>query len=599
MAVAAMKHMALNFAKLDKFERVDFRRWQKKMHFLLSSKNVVYVLTNHIPKGGDGATMDQLRRRPSRRMMTMCVVVSFSMTDFKHTLKHKKEELTLVELGSHLRIEEPLRVQDNDKPEGNNVAGPSVVNMVEHNNSSSFTDKRGKRKHLDTKANPNKKSKVTCWECRKPRHLKKDCKAGKVGNKANGLGTKGLVDGSSNSLRGQSMFNKSLKIHYVAYVSETYYVQDDDVSWWIDSGVSVHACKDRCWFKTYEVLNDGSILHMRNESTTFVHRRGCVDLKFSSGKVVSLLNVLHVHNSKKNLGFGSILNNCGYKQVIESNKFVLSKHGKRNKVSDQHSYCFNDEDDPKIFDEEIKSHDVTFWKEAIHNEMDSIMGNNTWVLADPPSVQVDLTKEFLSSKFSIKDMGEADVILVSQLEYSWVIGCLMYAMTCTRPDIAFDVGKLSRDTINPSTQHWQAIQWVFMLGGSEISWASKKQTCITSLIMKSEFMALSAASKEAEWLKNLLHKIPLWIKPIAPISICCDGAATLAKAYSQMYNGKSRHLGIRHSMIRELIMNGVVSIEFVRSKHNLTDHLTNGLARDLVIKSAKGMGLKSNKVVEH
>ncbi|GJU28340.1 ribonuclease H-like domain-containing protein [Tanacetum coccineum] len=37
---------------------------------------------------------------------------------------------------SHLRIEESLRVQDSDKPKGNNVAGPSVVNMVEHNNSS-------------------------------------------------------------------------------------------------------------------------------------------------------------------------------------------------------------------------------------------------------------------------------------------------------------------------------------------------------------------------------------------------------------------------------------------------------------------------------
>ncbi|GKC25197.1 zinc finger, CCHC-type containing protein [Tanacetum coccineum] len=72
-------------------------------------------------------------------------------------------------------------------------------------------------------------------------------------------------------------------------------------------------------------------------------------------------------------------------------------------------------------------------------------------------VQVDLIKEFLSSRFSMKNMGEANVILVStpldtceklmpnkglavsQLEYSRVIGFLMYAMTCTRPDIAFVV----------------------------------------------------------------------------------------------------------------------------------------------------------------
>ncbi|GJZ70541.1 hypothetical protein Tco_0634091, partial [Tanacetum coccineum] len=103
-------------------------------------------------------------------------------------------------------------------------------------------------------------------------------------------------------------------------------------------------------------------------------------------------------------------------------------------------------------------------------------------------------------------------------------------------------------------------RWVFLLGGGAISWASKKQTCITSSTIKSEFVALTAAGKEAEWLRNLIHEILIWLKPIAPIFIHCDSVATLAKAYSQMYNGKSRHLGVRHSMIRELIMNDVISI---------------------------------------
>ncbi|GJU02551.1 zinc finger, CCHC-type containing protein [Tanacetum coccineum] len=145
---------------------------------------------------------------------------------------------------------------------------------------------------------------------------------------------------------------------------------------------------------------------------------------------------------------------------------------------------------------------------------------------------------------------------VDQLEYSRAIGCLMYAMTSTRPDIAYAVGRLSRFTSNPSRQHWKAITrvfkylrgtkdyglsyvgypsvlegysdaswinhvedssstsgWVFLLGGGAISWASKKQTCITSSTMESEFVALAAA---------------------------------VARAYSQIYNGKSRHLGVRH-----------------------------------------------------
>ncbi|GKE69318.1 hypothetical protein Tco_1527390, partial [Tanacetum coccineum] len=169
MVAAAMKHMASNFAKLDKFEGVDFRRWQKKMHFLLSSISVVYVLTTPMPEdGGDNPTMKQVRKRAKwdndeynvesykelwdsleakymaevhqnmdEAIQVSCIIDKLppSWKDFKHTLKHKKEELTLVELGSHLRIEESLTVQDSDKPKRNNVASPSVVNRVEHNNS--------------------------------------------------------------------------------------------------------------------------------------------------------------------------------------------------------------------------------------------------------------------------------------------------------------------------------------------------------------------------------------------------------------------------------------------------------------------------------
>ncbi|GJY26295.1 hypothetical protein Tco_0401021 [Tanacetum coccineum] len=140
--------------------------------------------------------------------------------------------------------------------------------------------------------------------------------------------------------------------------------------------------------------------------------------------------------------------------------------------------------------------------------------------------------------------------------------------------------------INNTEDNLSTSGWVFLLGRGALSWASKKQTCITGSIIESKFMALAAAGKEAEWLRNMLLKIPLWSKPIAPISILYDSVATFAKVYSQMYNGKSRHLGVRHSMIRELIMNGVVSIEFVRSQLNLAGHLTKGLARDLVLKSA-------------
>ncbi|GJY01834.1 zinc finger, CCHC-type containing protein [Tanacetum coccineum] len=491
----------------------------------------------------------------------------------------------------HLRIEESLRVKDNDKPKDNNVAGPSVVNMMKYNNSSRYNDNKDKRKHRDTKVDPNKKSKRTYWKCGKPGHLKRDCKGGK----ANGLGTNGSVNGSTNSLKGQNMFNKSLLVYYVTYVSEAYFVQDDDVAWWVDSGVIVYVCKDRSWFKTYESLNDGSILHMGNKSTTQLQGRGCVDLRFNSGKIVSLFDVLHVLNIKKNLVSSSLVllmiillqplcqflncDNCALSRaVVRLPDPKLKTLGERGIKCifvgyDMHSKAFRFSSVPrpslmipngsediggsvvaKEVTEELKEQGMRSLTNTpialmlrmipkhLMKQLSSKMLQTSWLKMDfykkievarisiirlliamtsiyNPIIhqmdvkttflngeldeavymnqpqgfimpgnenKVDLTKEVLSLRFSMKDMREADVILgirikhesneatisqshyiekvlkkfnyfdytpvstpmdtseklmpnnvqaVSQLEYSRVIGCLMYIMTCTWPDI--------------------------------------------------------------------------------------------------------------------------------------------------------------------
>ncbi|GJW83592.1 zinc finger, CCHC-type containing protein [Tanacetum coccineum] len=200
---ATMKHMALNFAKLDKFKGVEFRRWQKKMHFLLSSMSVVYVLTTLvIEDGGDDATVEQIKKRANKKFL-VSKFTNYKMTDSRPVMEQYNELIGILGRFTQHKMNMDEAIQDSDKPKGNNVVGPSVVNMVEHNNSSRYNDKKGKRKHHDnTKADPIKKSKVTCWKCGKPGYLKKDCKGGKVGNKANGSSTNGSVDGSTNSLKG-------------------------------------------------------------------------------------------------------------------------------------------------------------------------------------------------------------------------------------------------------------------------------------------------------------------------------------------------------------------------------------------------------------
>nr|GEZ30892.1 zinc finger, CCHC-type [Tanacetum cinerariifolium] len=493
-----------------------------------------------------------------------------------------KDKLTLVELCSHLYIEDSLRVQDINKPKGNNVAGPSVINMVEHNNSTRYNDNKGKRKHQDTKADPNKKSKMTCWKCRKPGHLKKNYKGRKVTNKANGL-----VNGSSNSLKGQNMFNKSLQIYYVTYVSESYLVQDDDVTKNLVSSSILNNCGyeqvvefDKFVLSKHVIgfgylSNQMFMLNIVNDDISsafmsssklnysilwharlgYVHFKRMQDMskdRFSSVPRPSQRSLIETEYID-----GSVVPKEVTEEVVVQQHEPELRKSKRNRtpkneVSDQHSYCINVEDDLKIFDEAMKSQDVAFRKEAINYEMDSIIGNSTWVLADLPLVSTLMD----TSEKLMPNNGQA----VSQLEYSRVIGCLI--LTYSGYPLVLkgytNVSWISNTEDNSSTSGW-----VFLLGGGKFSLASKKQTCITSSTMEYEFVALATTGKEAEWLKNMIIEIPLWSKPITPISIRCNSAAKLANAYSQMYNKNSRHLGVRHNMIRELIMNEVLSIEFV------------------------------------
>ena len=50
--------------------------------------------------------------------------------------------------------------------------------------------------------------------------------------------------------------------------------------------------------------------------------------------------------------------------------------------------------------------------------------------------------------------------------------------------------------------------------------------------------------------------------------------------------------GLRHAYVHQLIKDGVITVDFVQSNKNLADPLTKGLARDLMLKTSREMGLK-------
>ena len=67
--------------------------------------------------------------------------------------------------------------------------------------------------------------------------------------------------------------------------------------------------------------------------------------------------------------------------------------------------------------------------------------------------------------------------------------------------------------------------------------------------MEAELIALVSASEEANWLRDLLYEIPLWEKLIPPILIHCDSIAAIGKVKNHYYNGKSRPIRRKHSIV--------------------------------------------------
>ncbi|KAI4347747.1 hypothetical protein L6164_008530 [Bauhinia variegata] len=187
----------------------------------------------------------------------------------------------------------------------------------------------------------------------------------------------------------------------------------------------------------------------------------------------------------------------------------------------------------------------------------------------------DLKKE-LSKSFTMKDLGAAKQILgikiirdrkngklslshekigkeeMKKVPYASVVGSLMYAMVCTRPNVAHAVGVVSRYLSNPSKEHWQVVKWILrylrgtsrfclcfgaskhvldgytdadMIGdvdsrkstsgylmtfvGGAVSWQSKLQKCVALSSTEVEYIAITEARKELLWMKRFLQELDL------------------------------------------------------------------------------------------
>ncbi|CAI7794940.1 unnamed protein product, partial [Closterium sp. NIES-53] len=207
--------------------------------------------------------------------------------------------------------------------------------------------------------------------------------------------------------------------------------------------------------------------------------------------------------------------------------------------------------------------------------------------------------------------------------YPELVGCLMYLMTCTRPDLAYPLSILAR-YVAPGrhrpehmaaakrvlrylcstsrmglvlggrrpvvlTGHadasWaddQATQrssqgYTFSLGSGSVSWRSTRSSSVLSSSCEAEIYAGAMAAQELRWLTYLLTD--LGEQPRSPPVLYVDNKAMLALCREHRLEHRTKHISLRYFLARELQQRGQLRLAYVASQANTADIFTKALAR--------------------
>ncbi|PHU13801.1 hypothetical protein BC332_15006 [Capsicum chinense] len=222
--------------------------------------------------------------------------------DFKNYSKHKRKEMTIEDLIVRLRIEEDNKATERRSKGNSTINGAHII----ENDQNNFK----KRKKVEQGNNqPKKKFKKKCFNYGKIGHKFTDCRAPKKGKKKD----------QANMIE----FNKECD-DLCAMFSECN-LEGNPHEWWMDFGATLHVCANKELFSPFAPALVEKMIYMANSAKAKVEETGKVGLKMTSGKVLTLNNVLYVPELRRNLISVSLLDKNGFKCVTVSEKIIIRK----------------------------------------------------------------------------------------------------------------------------------------------------------------------------------------------------------------------------------------------------------------------------------
>ncbi|MCF8701909.1 Ty1/Copia family ribonuclease HI [Corynebacterium sp. MC-10] len=207
-----------------------------------------------------------------------------------------------------------------------------------------------------------------------------------------------------------------------------------------------------------------------------------------------------------------------------------------------------------------------------------------------------------------------------RIPYASAVGCLMYVMVCTRPDIAHSVGVVSRFLSNPGKEHWAAVKWILRylrgtskiclcfgeakpvlvgytdvdlagdvdsrkstsgylitFAGGAVSWQSKLQKCIALSSTEAEFIAATEACKELLWMKEFLKELDVKQNKF---EMFCDNQSVIHLCKNASFHAKSKHIDVRYRWITDALEKKLLQLQKIHTDENGSDMMTKILPRE-------------------
>ena len=121
--------------------------------------------------------------------------------------------------------------------------------------------------------------------------------------------------------------------------------------------------------------------------------------------------------------------------------------------------------------------------------------------------------------------------------------------------------------------------YILYLNGVTISWRSKEQKGVTMKFTEAEYVAVSELVKSIKFVVQLLSEMDIKVK--IPIKIYMDNIGAIHLVNNRKTGNRTKHIDIAHHFIREYVEDGMVEIEFVRSKENDSDIFTKNTSGEI------------------